>query len=398
VRLQLSLVTSETDLGPIEAGWNSLLFQSERPSPFLTWEWISTWWRHFGHPSSLFVLVARDDSGNTVGIAPLQLARRQSFLGLSQRSVEFIGHRGSTVCTDHLDFLTTRENRREIARALLAGVFSRGDEWDALVLSDLSESALLCEPLTEICGESRGFLRVGRSETCPYLSLGHSWDGFHAGLRQKLRQNLRRQFRHLDQRHEIGFKIASSAQDVSESMSSLRLLHRAARTRKGESSGERPPEYWRFHEEVAQRMANAGFLHLSQLTCDGRPVASYYSFVVGNSMFLYGTGFDPSLYSHGVGTILLGKVVQDAIDRLRLRELDFLRGTETYKYLWGARDRHTSTQLYWKPTLTGALSASALALRRRLSSWRASVRIAGGQHPDRMTLREPHGREPIGDE
>ena len=38
------------------AQWNRLVDAMARPSTFCTWEWIHTWWTHFGEPYKLLLL------------------------------------------------------------------------------------------------------------------------------------------------------------------------------------------------------------------------------------------------------------------------------------------------------------------------------------------------------
>ncbi len=53
---------------------------------------------------------------------------------------------------------------------------------------------------------------------------------------------------------------------------------------------------------------------------------------------LYNSGFDPQVREASPGLVLIAHCIEDAI-RLGLREYDFLRGRERYKYDLGGRDR-----------------------------------------------------------
>src|SRR5580658_3547746 len=92
IRTSATCVSSEAEFLALESDWNRLLMESSRPVPFLTWEWISTWWQHFGASSQLFVIVARDEASRVVGIAPLRLVLRKSFGMVPVRSLEFLGY------------------------------------------------------------------------------------------------------------------------------------------------------------------------------------------------------------------------------------------------------------------------------------------------------------------
>lgn len=55
-------------------------------------------------------------------------------------------------------------------------------------------------------------------------------------------------------------------------------------------------------------------------------------------MYGYLGGFRPEMARCSPGTVLIDHVLEAAIGE-KLREFDFLRGKEAYKYLWGSRDR-----------------------------------------------------------
>jgi CelD/BcsL family acetyltransferase involved in cellulose biosynthesis len=56
--------------------------------------------------------------------------------------------------------------------------------------------------------------------------------------------------------------------------------------------------------------------------------------------YCYLQGFDPEFRDFSPGAQLVGAVIEDAI-REQKRAVDFLRGAESYKYAWGARDQIT---------------------------------------------------------
>ncbi len=63
-----------------------------------------------------------------------------------------------------------------------------------------------------------------------------------------------------------------------------------------------------------------------------------YGFAHGACTFAYLGGFDPAFAYWSPGTALIGAVMAEAVCEGRTR-LDFLRGSESYKYRWGAIDR-----------------------------------------------------------
>jgi CelD/BcsL family acetyltransferase involved in cellulose biosynthesis len=92
------------------------------------------------------------------------------------------------------------------------------------------------------------------------------------------------------------------------------------------------------------------------LRSDGKIAAVLYAFVWLGRMYGYLGGFRPEMARCSPGAVLIDHVIGAAIGE-RLREFDFLRGREAYKYLWGSRDRINHRLLIWHAPLPVALCA-----------------------------------------
>lgn len=371
--ISVSLYETEREFNQLEEDWKRLFRESPRPVPFLTWEWVSTWWRHFGDVSRLFVLVARDSEGRVIGIAPLRISTRKSFAAVPIRTVEFLGYRGSAVCPDHLDFLTTGENREPIVERLARAILAHRQQWDVAELADLAKDSLLPAVLIRL-GRDQGFsIAEGPRQVCPYVRLPEHWDSFLRQIKEKRRSSIKWRRKKLLRSYSVRLNHATAVEDVHEQMETLARLHHLSRERKGDRGNFGLQKYRHFHYDVAERMAQAGYLYLARLDCDGRPVASVYGFHVGRVLFDYQKGFDSAYARDGVGSVLTGMVLEDAIERLHCTELDFLRGEEEYKYFWTPLRRQTTTLLIWGDCFSSRISRAGFILGRKLLQWRKPI-------------------------
>jgi CelD/BcsL family acetyltransferase involved in cellulose biosynthesis len=381
-RTSLTCVSAEAEFLALEPDWNRLLMESSRPVPFLTWEWISTWWQHFGADSRLFVIVARDERSRVVGIAPLRLVLRRTFGMVPLRSLEFLGYRGSAVCTDHLDFLAEPTRRREICSQLFQEVIQRSSEWDTLVLADVAEDSLipaLSPVLKNGVGDSP---RSEPQEQCPYVNLPTQWEHLLNSIKAKYRNNIKRRRERLQENFQVAFDSRCTIDRAIPHMEIMERLHGSSRNRKGETGNFCIEPYRDFHRAVAQRMAQSGLLYLARLDCDGSPVAALYGFYLGGRLFGYQTGFDAAWETRGVGAVLQAKVFEDAIERLHATEYDFLRGTEPYKYTWTNEERRTRTMRYWSNTSVGRIAKAEHGVKQQVSRLRSLLRsrFRAGSH------------------
>ena len=68
--ISVEKISQESEFSNLQTTWNNLLKQSDADNPFLTWEWLYSWWKFYGDKSELMILVVREDD-KTVALAPL---------------------------------------------------------------------------------------------------------------------------------------------------------------------------------------------------------------------------------------------------------------------------------------------------------------------------------------
>src|ERR1019366_9553223 len=75
-----SWIATSAELARLDAEWGDLFQRANPENIFLSFGWMSTWWKHFGK-GQLAVIAVRDSAGRLVAVAPFYIAR--SFTGLA---------------------------------------------------------------------------------------------------------------------------------------------------------------------------------------------------------------------------------------------------------------------------------------------------------------------------
>ncbi len=87
-----------------------------------------------------------------------------------------------------------------------------------------------------------------------------------------------------------------------------------------------------------QAAFKAGWLQLAFLEINGEKAAAYLNFDYQDHIWVYNSGIDIRFRELSLGWVLLGFLIQWAIEHGR-QSYDFMRGDEEYKYRFGAKDR-----------------------------------------------------------
>ncbi len=295
-------------LAALRDEWSELAV--ETGNLFSTWEWQSTWWRHFGGERRLLVVACRDARGALAGILPLYLA-----VARPGRLVRLLGHGAG----DRLGPICPPAERLRVGRAMRAAVRAR--RWgNALVLAEQLPAE---ESWSTVLGGrvlSREGTPVARIQT-------NSWDAFLASRSANLRQQIRRKERKLAREHDLRYRLVEEPDELPAALDALFSLHRA---RWGGEAGTGFARAEAFHRDFAGQALARGWLRLWLLELEGRPVAAWQGFRFGGADWYYQMGRDPDWERLSVGLVLLAHTLRDCVEA-GLGEYRFLRGGEAYK-------------------------------------------------------------------
>src|SRR5690349_7069594 len=106
--LSVREIGSEAALETLASTWNRLLNQTSHPSLYLTYEWITTWWRCHQGPGRVLRVLVVSDGDAPVAIAPLVGVRR-TFSGIPCDALELLSMAAypdhPTACAGRLDVI-----------------------------------------------------------------------------------------------------------------------------------------------------------------------------------------------------------------------------------------------------------------------------------------------------
>ena len=329
--MQIKFIQDERAFTTLAKAWDRLVERSVTRVPFLLHAFQRIWWSTHGGgewpEADLHLAVGYQGDDEPSAIAPL-------FLTSTPDGKRVLMLLGSIEIADVLDFIGTEQDLRRFIPALVVALESI-EGWDCIDLYNLLEGTptreLLCKAATD-----RGWsVEDRRLQPAPYISLGSSWEGYLESLDSKQRRELKRKMRRTaDYPASVDWRLVNPAADLHEQVDAFLNLM-AMDSQKDHFLTQSMRTH--FHS-LAGAAAEQGWLQLAMLDVAGEPVFAYFNFDYEGKLWIYNSGFDPNHASLSPGWVLMGHLIQWAIEHDRY-EIDFLRGDEEYKYRLGGVNR-----------------------------------------------------------
>lgn len=213
------------------------------------------------------------------------------------------------------------------ADALIADLASSGSA-RRFVLDSLPEEA--AKPLAAGLAEAGWSVEVDEHEVAAVLHLPESFDDYLTAIGKKERHEVRRKRRRFERL--VGEVRHETYRGPGWAFDEFVRLHRLAPGDKGDFMTE---ERCRLFASLAEL---DGWRFDLLRTPDDTAAAIVFGYSNDVGYFLYNSAFDPALGDASPGVVLLGTMIEQAIEEDH-PTFDFLKGDEHYKFRLGAQPR-----------------------------------------------------------
>lgn len=337
IQPRLHLITSPGQFLALGAEWNDFLRRTRSDSVFLTWEYLSTWWEVYGKDYDLRIITARDSEGALLGIAPLMAGRGHAFPRRHFRHLTFLGGLGDSLA-EYQDFMILPGWESRLIPAYLEFIEKDlANDWEVLLLRDTDERSPTVAPLLSSLAAPGGHALFFESRPAPHIQLPATWEAFLSGKSTNFKKQFNNHWNRLHKNHQVEWLEAGKDISILDAMAVVADLNRLRWGDKGDTF--RSPEFTRFHQLLATRFQERGWLFLRILRVDGRNAGARYDYLYNGKLWNYQNGWDPSLEKLSLGKLLIGYSVRCCIE-MGLTEYDFLGGLSDYKTSWSTGSRN----------------------------------------------------------
>ena len=368
-RLTFRIVTTVSDFFDLEADWRRLYDSSYNNNIFLSWDWISSWWQHFGfNKEPLVVLVA--NNGNLVGIAPFY-RHRLKIMGVPINTVCLMGD--GEVCSENLDILSSSGIEKEVCCSVFSFLINTINDWDLLLLDDIASDSYLLLAGRSYANDHGLRSKSYRTTTNPFFKITQPWDDYFQALGKKTKKNFRWGMNQLGKLGETRFIrfLNNCHMPLEQALSEMMRLHEACWNDRGRPGVFQRKPFRQFHKMISKKFFETRRLALFFFYCGDIPIAAEYGFIYRNKFYSYQAGYDPAYKKFGIGNIMQILTLEYFFKK-GYQEFDFLRGELAYKDKYADQIRHNARLFMSRGTLTGDAAFIYLmqtrALKKKIKS------------------------------
>jgi CelD/BcsL family acetyltransferase involved in cellulose biosynthesis len=306
--------------------WTTLVEEDPEGTLFHTPRFLKIYWEEFG-AGALDLAFVRDGE-DLLAVAAFEV--RDGLLAWL----------GGFDVTDYMGPVGLPAGRDRAAKELMGAAAGR-DDWDRADLAGLPEEGAWLAALRTAAEDVGLSAEVAEDTVAPLLELPSSYGGYLGSLPGKLRHEIRRKARRLEEAFPEVRVVDATAETMSGDLDRFVEMHRSSAGAKGRFM---VPGTELFFRRLADEFLEEGTFRLAFLEAGGERMAGAVGFRDRNRFLLYNSAYDHARSRVAPGMVLVAELIASAIDEGR-RELDLLKGDLPYKYRFGARSRRVARLL-----------------------------------------------------
>ncbi len=317
--------------------WNAINDQSAKGNVFVSWEWLYTWWEtyHADGNRQLYILTYKNEQDKIVGIAPFQIINNPKKYFPCGRQLILLGTGetdGSMVFGEYMDLIIEAGYETAAINSFSNYLIKHKSLWDGLKFhelldgSHLSRLFLVQDNVVVKTLSEHGFRTI--------IDLPKTYKEYLMSLRKKMRNNITRSFSRLEKEQEYKITTVTEESEIDEAITVIAELNRSRRGNMEKDSVFEQLNFECFHRSVVKRLLPLDKISLRVLSFDDKPVAALYSFLDGETIHPYQSGFETiNGHRYSLLTTMLTQEIEKSIDNPKLKRFNFMYSDEesTYK-------------------------------------------------------------------
>lgn len=313
----IDIIETQAGLEKIARIWEQLSAEDPDASVYSSYAFVSTAWRHFSRGRDrLFVLLLKKD-GKPQAIAPFRITTERIWLFFKIRLIRYIAEWGNG---DKPDIVAPYD--KNAAWNAIAAFLNTYKTWEGLELSEQGAGAPQGD--AALFDASRFVRRAYPASVSYNTSLKGTWDEYYAGLKPRVRENLKKSEKKIRNRGGmLAFTSHDSPERLEEALGRFITLEQEGWKRKRHFSVGGTEKQRAFHRDLLNVLATRGGISLYFLTVGAADIAASIVYRFKKDLYSAYVAYHPDWADCSPGMLLRSKIL----------EKNFGAGYDRYDYL-----------------------------------------------------------------
>lgn len=205
-----------------------------------------------------------------------------------------------------------------------------------------------------------------------HLPVATDWSSYYSGRPSQIKNSIKRKSRDF-QSAGGGLEIISGTERLEFGIEAYQSVY--------SSSWKVPEPYPEFTPSLIRMLARNDWLRLGVATLNGQAIAAQIWIVAHGRASIFKLAYHEDFKRYSAGTLLTAKLMEQAIDIDRVREVDYLIGDDSYKASWMTHRRERWGIIAYNPgSIRGGFGATREYFGRLVKPVLTFVRNKVGQH------------------
>ena len=290
--------------GELEKLWTSI--KVENDNPFLNFEINKTWFDIFGENSNLKIY-----SDNENFIAPMYFQKNVAYLC------------GGQDLFDYHDFISNQNVNKDLIKQLFDEIL---DKINLVELNSIVSGSKLHKYIMEL--EKEYEINYINEDVCPIIKLPNTFENYLLQLSKKNRHEIRRKIRKFENNLEFEI-VETDSNNVEEHLIEFLRLMKLNPEKRNFLNQSRIE----FMSRVIKYAILSNTGNLTFIKIKNEMVATSFEFKNNDKLFVYNSGYNDNFSEYSVGLLNHIYNIKNKVSKYKF--IDFLRGSEEYKYRIG---------------------------------------------------------------
>lgn len=316
--------------------WDRLKEDFYEMTIFQDKSWIESWWTYKSGQTKISPYIVEIKEGDeTIGIIPLYLSK------IRRKKIYFrvLKPIGSELSDYLIPILSKKYSPDTLLHLAFKKIYEDKVNWDYIEWGEVPEDSFFAQLLITQQLENSTLIKIKEADVCPYLPLNGNMEDTMRKFNHKFLKEILRLERKLNREGIYKYSKAVQEEEIEPLMNKFFELH-CERWENTETPSKFRNKAERDHAMLAAKnLFKKKLLHLAYLSYNDEILVVHFGMTDGKRSYLYLHAINIKYKKYSPGSLIAYNLILEA-HRDGLEIVDFLRGDEGYKQLWGTQEKY----------------------------------------------------------